>query len=66
MMLGERAEVVEPSDSSVRSVRAVVGLPSVVRVVRFIRRPRQEVRLTKQNVLRRDHHTCQYCGIVGG
>ncbi len=62
MLLGERAEVVEPSDGQVRSVRSAVRLPSVVRIMRYIRRPRHEVRLTKQNVLRRDRHTCQYCG----
>ena len=66
MMLGERAELVEPSDRLVRSVRSVIGLPSVVRVIRYIRRPRQEVKLTKQNVLRRDHYICQYCGAAGG
>lgn len=66
MMLGERAEMVEPGDCAVRSVRSVIGLPSVVRVIRSIRRPRQEVRLTKLNVLRRDRFTCQYCGAVGG
>jgi 5-methylcytosine-specific restriction endonuclease McrA len=62
MLLGERAEMVESSDRQVRSVRSLVGLPSVVRIMRYIRRPRQEVRLTKQNVLRRDRYTCQYCG----
>lgn len=66
MLLGARAELVEPSDRLVRSVRSVIGLPSVVRIIRYIRRPRQEVRLTKQNVLRRDHYTCQYCGASGG
>ena len=66
MLWLERAELVEASDFLVRSVRSAVSLPSVVRIVRYIRRPRQEVRLTKLNVLRRDRHTCQYCGTSAG
>jgi 5-methylcytosine-specific restriction endonuclease McrA len=66
MLWLERAEMVEASDFLARSVRSAVSLPSVVRIIRYIRRPRQEVRLTKQNVLRRDRHTCQYCGTTAG
>jgi len=36
--------------------------PSVVRLSRMIKRPHPQVKLTKQEVLRRDNHTCQYCG----
>ena len=31
----------------------------------YIRRPMQKVALTKKNVLIRDDHMCQYCGMRG-
>ncbi len=66
MMLLGRAEVVEEGDSWIRSVRRQFRLPSVVRLESFVRKPRPEVKLTKHNVLRRDRHTCQYCGSSKG
>ena len=66
MLLLGRAEVVEEGDGCVNTVRCQYRLPSVVRLQSFIRKPRSEVKLTKHNVLRRDRHTCQYCGSSKG
>jgi 5-methylcytosine-specific restriction endonuclease McrA len=66
MLLLDRAEMVEASDLAVSSIRANMRLPSVVRLNRYIHRPRQEVKLTRQNILRRDRYTCQYCGTTHG
>jgi len=62
MMLLGRAEVVEPGDHEVASVSQRFRLPSVVKLGSYVKKPRPEVKLTKQNILRRDRHTCQYCG----
>ena len=66
MLFLNRAEMVEPSDLRVCAVRRSMPLPSVVRLSRYIHRPRQEVKLTRQNILRRDHYTCQYCATTHG
>lgn len=57
-----KAEIVERLDAEVRSVRYSIPFPSVVRLQIYIYRPFTPVVLSRKNVLRRDHHTCQYCG----
>ena len=61
-----KAEVVENSPHFAASIRRRFILPSVVRLGSFIRKPRLEVKLSKQNILRRDRHVCQYCGTSQG
>lgn len=65
LLLG-KAEVVENSDCFAIGVRKRFALPSVVRLDGFIRPLRLEVKLSKQNILRRDRHVCQYCGTSRG
>jgi len=57
-----KAEIVERLDAEVKSVRSSIPFPSVVRLQIYIYRPFTPVVLSRKNVLRRDHHTCQYCG----
>jgi 5-methylcytosine-specific restriction endonuclease McrA len=57
-----KAEIVERLDAEVKSVRYSIPFPSVVRLQIYIYRPFTPVVLSRKNVLRRDHHTCQYCG----
>jgi 5-methylcytosine-specific restriction endonuclease McrA len=57
-----KAEIVERLDTEVKSVRSSIPFPSVVRLQIYIYRPFTPVVLSRKNVLRRDHHTCQYCG----
>lgn len=56
-----KAEIIERYDSVVRSVAHSVPLPSVVRLCVYIRAPRQQIALTRRNVLKRDGYRCQYC-----
>ncbi|MEE8109805.1 MAG: HNH endonuclease [bacterium] len=66
MILGGRAEAVEEDGFLVRSYSLALRLPSVIRLQRYIRIPRRgEISFNKRNVLRRDNHTCQYCGHQG-
>lgn len=65
LLLG-KAEVVENSSFFAASIRRRYILPSVVRLGNFIRKPRLEVKLSKQNILRRDRYACQYCGTSQG
>lgn len=61
-----KAEIVERYEAEVRSPSRAVPLPSVVRLCMYIQVPRKEVALTRRNVLKRDRHTCQYCGTHRG
>ncbi|MFN3266006.1 MAG: HNH endonuclease [Deinococcales bacterium] len=42
-------------------------VPNVIRLVKYVKRPpRFHIAFNRRNVFRRDNHTCQYCGKVGG
>lgn len=59
----QKAELVaDRADRAIRSARAQHPWPTVIRLSRYIRVPYRRVLLTRRNVLRRDGHTCQYCG----
>ncbi|MCK5738701.1 HNH endonuclease [bacterium] len=58
----DKAEVVESNAHLVHSVSLAMPLPSVIRVLHYVHKPYREVVLNRRNVIRRDHHTCQYCG----
>jgi len=62
-----KAEMVERYDGHfVRGITVSIPLPSVVRLIYYIKAPRNAVALTRKNIIRRDRHTCQYCGIQTG
>lgn len=49
-------------DKKVRSPSVKIPWPSIVRLKAYVRIPYKRVMLSRKNVLRRDRHTCQYCG----
>jgi 5-methylcytosine-specific restriction endonuclease McrA len=57
-----KVEVVEEYDRDVRSVYLVIKMPAVVRLISRLRRRKQRVKFSRQNVLARDRWRCQYCG----
>ena len=62
-----KAERVEDTSRIVRSPSTTLLLPSVIRLHRFVRKPaRPSIAFNKKNILKRDAHTCQYCGRNGG
>lgn len=59
----EKAELVAQDQvSSLRTVRQLYPRPVVIRLQRYVRVPYRGIALTRQNVMRRDRHRCQYCG----
>lgn len=50
----------------VSSSSAEFEIPSVIKLNAMIKRPYPKVPLSKREILRRDNHTCQYCGRQGG
>ncbi len=62
-----KAELVEKYDSLVvRSITISLPLPSIVRLTRYISVPRKRIVLSRKNIIKRDAHSCQYCGNSSG
>ncbi len=63
LMLSQKVDMVEKYQEWIHSMRLDIPLPSVVRLKEYARLHRKEIVLSRKNILRRDNHTCQYCGI---
>lgn len=57
-----KAEIILNGRGTIRSASAAFDIPSVIKLGYMVKRPRMRVSLTKREILRRDEHTCQYCG----
>ncbi|MGE0174775.1 MAG: HNH endonuclease [Oligoflexales bacterium] len=66
LVLIGKAEIVAEYNKFVRSVSTNVRLPSIVRLKRYVRVVQRlsMVRCTRRNIILRDNHQCQYCGVV--
>ncbi|MEW6684916.1 MAG: HNH endonuclease [Candidatus Edwardsbacteria bacterium] len=61
-----KAEIVERDGRLIHSVSGSFPLPSVVRLSFYVKTPKKDINLTRQNIIKRDQHTCQYCGTTKG
>jgi 5-methylcytosine-specific restriction endonuclease McrA len=62
LVLNGKAQMILNGRGEIRTVSDIYPMPSIIRLERMIKRPRQRVKLTKREILRRDNYTCQYCG----
>ena len=64
LVLSERAELISAeADVLVRSEHLSIEMPSVIRLCRYVRLPtNRRAHLSRRAVLRRDQHSCAYCG----
>jgi 5-methylcytosine-specific restriction endonuclease McrA len=62
LLLGGKASMVLNGRGEIKTISHVFPKPSIIRLDIMVKRPRQRVRLTKREILRRDNYTCQYCG----
>ena len=63
MQLLCKVDVVETYDGlKVHSATRSIPLPSVVRLSWYVNVPYKRILLTRKNIIKRDRHTCQYCG----
>lgn len=66
LILG-KVDLIENVDGRlVHSINLAYPVPSIVRLRYFVRIRRKEISLTKKNIIKRDNHTCQYCGKKAG
>lgn len=65
VMIG-KAEIIAEYNRVIRTVSREYSLPSVVRLKRYVRMVKRlgMVRCTRKNILLRDNHQCQYCGVT--
>lgn len=62
LLFENKVEVIEHHDDwTVRSVTVTLRVPSIVRFIRAIRRRKQVVKFSRENVWGRDKGACQYC-----
>lgn len=62
-----KAEIIESAGDFVHTVSREFVIPSIIRLLDYVKiKQRCEIQLTRQNVIRRDHHRCQYCGRTDG
>jgi 5-methylcytosine-specific restriction endonuclease McrA len=62
LILVGKANMVMDGRGVVRTVSRTFPKPSIIRLHHVIKRPRPSVKLSKQEIFRRDHFKCQYCG----
>jgi len=57
-----KIEIIETyEDREIRSVTFSIKMPSIVRFIRAIRRRKQALKFSRENVFMRDNGKCQYC-----
>ncbi len=65
LMMTGKAEALVNRNDPIRTASANLPRPSIVRLSYMVQRPHPRVKLTKREIFRRDHYTCQYCGKSG-
>jgi len=61
LFLGKAELIASKNFKRVISVSRSIPFPTIVRLRIYIRVPFKKIVLSRKNILRRDHHKCQYC-----
>lgn len=62
LMFSEKATLIKNGRGHIKTVSQTFPAPSIIRLGNMIKRPRPKIKLSKQEILRRDKFSCQYCG----
>ena len=63
LLLSEKVDAIENYRELIHSAYLTLPLPSVIKLKQYARIRRKGIVLSRKNILKRDNHTCQYCGI---
>ena len=63
LILSEKVDALENYRELIHSAYLTLPLPSVIKLKHYARIMRKDIVLSRKNILKRDNHTCQYCGI---
>ena len=63
LILNEKVDALENYQEFIHSSYLTLPLPSVIRLKQYAKIRRKDIVLSRKNILKRDNHTCQYCGI---
>ena len=63
LILSEKVDALENYRELIHSAYLTLPLPSVIKLKHYARIRRRDIVLSRKNILKRDNHTCQYCGI---
>lgn len=64
LMLSNKATLILNGRGIIHTAHNVFPIPSIIRLSRMVHPPRPKVSLSRREIFRRDHYTCQYCGKV--
>lgn len=62
LMLMNKATLILNGRGMIHSANHSYPIPSVIRLSKMVHRPHPKVILSRREIFRRDHYTCQYCG----
>lgn len=62
LILTGKAAMVINGRGYIHTIALEIARPSVIRLEEMVHRPRPRVKLSRREIFRRDHYTCQYCG----
>jgi 5-methylcytosine-specific restriction endonuclease McrA len=62
LMIMDKASLVQNGRGLIHTISDTFPMPSVIRLEKMVHKPRPRVKMTRKEVFRRDHFTCQYCG----
>ncbi len=63
LILSEKVDALESYRELIHSAYLTLPLPSVIKLKQYARIRRKDIVLSRKNILKRDNHTCQYCGV---
>ena len=65
LMISEKAQLIMNGRGVIYTISTEFPCPSIIRLSQMIKRPRPQIKLSKQEIFRRDNYACQYCGTRG-